>query len=70
MNRHEIDLVSLVFGVALLVVFLTWLVAKTIEISWLSVGWVFAGGLVLMGLLGVYSALRPRGAPHSSVESK
>jgi hypothetical protein len=68
MKRHDIDVISLVFGVTLLVVAASWLFAKMVEVSWLSIGWIFAGGLVLMGLLGVYSALR--GADHSSAESK
>lgn len=59
MNKHETDVFSLVFGVALLVVVGAWLVAKTVSITWLTMGWVFAAGLVLIGLLGVVSALRP-----------
>ncbi len=59
MNRHEVDLFSLVFGVALLVVVGAWLVAKTVAVTWITMGWVFAAGLVLIGLLGVVSALRP-----------
>ena len=66
MNRHETDVLSLVFGLAFLVVAATWIVAKVVDISWLSIGWFFAGGMVLIGLLGVYSAIRPsRSGQHS-----
>jgi hypothetical protein len=59
MKRHETDLFSLVFGLAFLVVAVTWAVAKVIDISWFSIGWLFAGGLVLIGLLGIFSVIRP-----------
>jgi hypothetical protein len=59
MNRHETDVLSLVFGLAFLVVAATWVVAKVVDISWLSIGWFFAGGMVLIGLLGIFSAIRP-----------
>lgn len=59
MNRHATDVLSLVFGVTFLVVAAVWVVAKLFDISWLSVGWLFAGGTVVIGLLGLLSALRP-----------
>ncbi len=59
MNRHEVDVLSLVFGVAFLVVAAVWAVAMVIDISWFSIGWLFAGGLVLMGMAGIFSAIRP-----------
>lgn len=59
MNRHETDVLSFVFGVAFLVVATVWVVAKLLDISWLSVGWLFAGAMVVIGLLGVLSAFRP-----------
>jgi uncharacterized membrane protein YagU involved in acid resistance len=63
MNSHETDVFSLVFGVAFLVVAAAWVVAKVVDISWFSVGWLLAGGMVLIGLLGIFSALRPRQRP-------
>jgi len=59
MNRHETDVLSLVFGVAFLVVAAVWVVAKVIDISWFSIGWLFAGAMVVIGLLGLLSAFRP-----------
>jgi uncharacterized membrane protein YagU involved in acid resistance len=59
MNRHETDVFSLVFGVAFLVVAAAWVVAKVVDISWLSIGWLFAAGMVLIGLLGIFTAIRP-----------
>lgn len=66
MNRHETDVLSLVFGLAFLVVAATWVVAKVVDISWFSIGWLFAGGMVLIGLLGIFSAIGPSRSPQRS----
>jgi hypothetical protein len=60
MNRHETDPVSLVFGLVFLVVVAFWLLTKALEFSWPSIGWFFAGGLIVLGAAGVIAGLRPR----------
>jgi hypothetical protein len=61
MNRHETDVLSMVFGVAFLAVAAVWVVAKVLDISWLSIGWLFAVAMVVIGLLGLLSVFRRPG---------
>jgi len=58
MKKHDTDMFSLAFGAAFLLVAATWGIAKLVKVSWFSVGWVFACGLVLIGVVGVLSAIR------------
>ena len=59
MNRHEIDVVSLSFGWVFLAITAWWLVATTVDIELPSAGWFLAGLLVVLGLLGLYAAVKP-----------
>ena len=59
MNRHEIDVVSLSFGWVFLAITALWLVATTVDIELPSAGWFVAGLLVVLGLLGLYAAVKP-----------
>jgi len=59
MNKHEIDVVSLSFGWVFLAITAWWLVATTVDIELPSAGWFVAGLLVVLGLLGLYAAVKP-----------
>ena len=59
MKRHEVDVFSLVFGLIFLAVTAAWLVAKTVEVTWLSMAWIAVGALVAVGLTGLLTAWRP-----------
>jgi len=59
MNKHEIDVVSLSFGWVFLAITAWWLVATTVDIKLPSAGWFLAGLLVVLGLLGLYAAVKP-----------
>jgi len=59
MNKHEIDVVSLSFGWVFLAITAWWLVATTVDIELPSAGWFLAGLLVVLGLLGLYAAVKP-----------
>jgi hypothetical protein len=59
MNKHEIDVVSLSFGWVFLAMTAWWLVATTVDIELPSAGWFVAGLLVVLGLLGLYAAMKP-----------
>ena len=60
MNKHEIDVVSLSFGWVFLAITAWWLVVTTVDIDLPPAGWFLAGGLIVLGLLGLFAAVRPR----------
>ncbi len=58
MKAHRTDGVSLTFGLVFLV-FVGWYVAaRLVDLNLPMVGWTVAGGLILLGLLGLVGALR------------
>jgi hypothetical protein len=59
MNKHDVDAVSLGFGVAFLAVVAWWLVARLIEVDLPGLGWFAAAGLIVLGVLGLFAATRP-----------
>jgi hypothetical protein len=58
MKRHSTDLVSLIFGLIFLGVAGWWLIDRTVSISVPHAGWIAAGGLIVIGVLGVAGSLR------------
>ncbi|WJK42381.1 hypothetical protein O7608_08385 [Solwaraspora sp. WMMA2056] len=58
MKRHRTDAVSLTFGLIFSLVAGWWLVSRLVDVPLPQVGWVVAGGLILIGVLGLVGALR------------
>lgn len=58
MKAHRTDGVSLVFALIFLGVAGWWLVAQFLDLAVPEVGWILAGGLILVGVLGLLGALR------------
>ena len=58
MKRHGTDAVSLTFGLIFSLIAGWWFTAQFVDIPLPQVGWVVAGGLILLGLLGLVGALR------------
>jgi hypothetical protein len=58
MKPHRIDGVSLTFGVFFLVLAGWYLSARLVDLDLPMMGWSVAGGLILLGLLGLVGALR------------
>ncbi|MEV4519069.1 hypothetical protein ACGFKZ_20920 [Micromonospora tulbaghiae] len=63
MKAHRTDIVSFAFGLVFLGLSVWWLLARILGLSVPPVGWFLAGGLVLIGLLGLIGALRSGRAP-------
>ncbi|GAB3798666.1 hypothetical protein [Micromonospora zhanjiangensis] len=71
MKAHRTDGVSLTFALLFLAVLGWWLAARLFDLSSPALGWFVAGGLILLGLLGLLGALRsgrPAGPPPAAVE--
>jgi hypothetical protein len=60
MNIHRTDRWSLWFGVLFLIFVLWWLLGSQLKIDMATAGVIFAGGLILFGILGLIGSLRPR----------
>lgn len=58
MKAHRTDRVSLVFALLFLALAGWWLLAQLLDLSLPAVGWFLAGALILIGLLGLFGALR------------
>jgi Domain of unknown function (DUF1707) len=58
MKSHRTDGVSLTFGVFFLVLAAWYLLARLVDVDLPMAGWSVAGGLILLGLLGLVGALR------------
>jgi Domain of unknown function (DUF1707) len=58
MKSHRTDGVSLTFGVFFLVLSAWYLLARLVDVDLPMAGWSVAGGLILLGLLGLVGALR------------
>jgi hypothetical protein len=65
MNRHDLDAVSLVFGLVFFVFVGWWLLMRWVAIEAPGFGWFAAAALLVFGALGVIATLtsgRRRGA--------
>lgn len=60
MKRHPLDVLSLVFGLIFLLVAGSWIVRNSLRIELPDPGWYIAGALIVAGLFGIISTLRPR----------
>ncbi|MFI6758575.1 hypothetical protein ACIBF5_05435 [Micromonospora sp. NPDC050417] len=58
MKAHRTDGVSLTFSLIFLGIAAWWLVAQVLDLSLPAVGWILAGALILVGVLGLLGALR------------
>jgi hypothetical protein len=58
MKSHRTDGVSLTFGLVFLVIAGWYLAARLVDLDLPMMGWSVAGGLILLGLLGLVGALR------------
>jgi hypothetical protein len=58
MKSHRTDGVSLTFGLVFLVMAGWYLAARLVDLDLPMMGWSVAGGLILLGLLGLAGALR------------
>ncbi len=58
MRVHRTDLVSFAFGLLFLALSAWWLLAQVLGLVLPPVGWFLAGGLILIGVLGLIGALR------------
>ena len=60
MNKHATDAVSLGFGSVFLAAVAGWLVTSWFAVDPPSVGWLVAGGLVLLGVFGLVATILQR----------
>lgn len=58
MKKHSTDVVSLTFGIIFLIIAGGWLLRHTINVELPEIGWFVAGGLIVVGLIGLAGALR------------
>lgn len=77
MKAHPTDRVSLGFALIFLAVAGWWLVAQVANLQLPALGWFVAGGLILLGVLGLLGALRSgRGSataghvPHGALDPR
>lgn len=61
MKPHRTDGVSLTFAVIFLAITAWWLVGQLLDLPQPALGWLVAGGLILLGVLGLIGALRSAG---------
>jgi hypothetical protein len=57
-KAHRTDVVSLGFGLFFVALAAWWLLAQLLGLALPPVGWFLAGGLLLIGVLGLVGALR------------
>jgi hypothetical protein len=68
MKTHRTDGVSLTFGLIFLFIAGWWLVARGVQLDSPQIGWFLAGGLILLGLLGLVGALRSSRTTESATD--
>ena len=66
MKRHRTDAVSLAFGAVFLLIAGWWLIGQRIDLGLPQLGWALAVGLIALGVLGLFGALRGRHEPVAS----
>ena len=59
MKRHSLDVLSLVFGLIFLGIAASWIVRHNWNLEMPDAGWYVAGALIVAGLFGIVSTLRP-----------
>lgn len=59
MKPHRTDWVSLIFAMMLFLVLGAWLVSSMTDVSKPDLGWLFAGALILFGVIGLFGTRRP-----------
>lgn len=67
MKAHRTDGVSLVFALIFLALAGWWLLAQIMDLALPAVGWFLAGALILIGVLGLFGALRSARSTPSEV---
>lgn len=77
MTRHRTDVLSLFFGLLFLGIAGAWAATRYLNLSWDFVwrlpdaGWFVAGGLVLLGVIGILASVRPnRGGAGQSADQR
>ena len=63
MKTHRTDGVSLSFALIFLAIVGWWLLAQVVDLDLPAVGWFVAGALILLGVLGLFGALRAARQP-------
>ncbi|SCL19521.1 hypothetical protein GA0070616_1762 [Micromonospora nigra] len=63
MKAHRTDLVSFAFGLLFVALSAWWLLAQMLGLVLPAVGWFLAGGLIMVGVLGLVGALRSSRSP-------
>lgn len=58
MSRHDIDAVSVAFGVTFLAFVGWWLLTRWIDFTAPSFGWFVGAAFIALGALGAFAALR------------
>lgn len=58
MKTHRTDGLSLTFGLIFVGIVAWWLLVQVVNVSVPNLGWVVAGTLIVLGLLGLVGALR------------
>jgi hypothetical protein len=58
MKAHRTDGISLSFALIFFAIFAWWTIAQVVDLELPAVGWFIAGGLILLGVLGLVGALR------------
>lgn len=70
MKAHRTDGISLSFALIFLAIVGWWLLAQVVDLDLPAVGWFVAGALILLGVLGLFGALRAaRQPPVAPVET-
>jgi hypothetical protein len=59
MKKHDLDAVAFAFGTVFLSLVAVWLGARLIDVELPSAGWLFAGALIFLGIVGVVLTLVP-----------
>jgi hypothetical protein len=58
MKGHRTDTVSLVFGLAFLVIAAWWRMSRSFSVGLPTLGWIVAAALIGLGAIGLLGALR------------
>jgi hypothetical protein len=70
MKSHRTDGVSLTFGVVFLIMAGWYLAARLVDLDLPMMGWAVAGGLIVLGLIGLAGALRSSRAAGSEAAAR
>jgi hypothetical protein len=66
MRTHRTDVVSLVFGLLFLGAVAVWTAGPGLGANLAHAGWLLAGGLIVVGVLGLIGAIRGGSATDAS----